>query len=108
MAEGFQVDLDALQRAAEGIMDTLDAMATKKVSDIDAAESAFGHDALGATVSDFCERWQIGVEHLAKDGQEIVDRLVASVYAYAHVERTMTETFSGMVGQSTGPDPAVQ
>lgn len=105
MGEGFAVDLDALRRAADGVTDTLDAMATKKVSDIDAAKSAFGHDGLADTVSDFCDRWNIGVEHLAKDGQEIVGRLNACVLAYAQVERTAQVAFDGMLRQSTGPDP---
>jgi hypothetical protein len=108
MPDGFSVDLAALQKAAEGVTDTLNALATKKVSDIDAQKSAFGHDKLGGTVSDFCERWQIGVEHLAKDGQEVADRLNASVNAYAHVERKTHAGFHGMLQQSTGPDPAAQ
>jgi len=105
MSEGFSVDLDALRRAAEGVTDTLDAMATKKVSDIDATKSAFGHDGLADTVSDFCDRWNIGVEHLAKDGQEIVDQLNACVQAYSHVERVVHGNLDGMLRQTDGPDP---
>ncbi|TCO62992.1 hypothetical protein [Actinocrispum wychmicini] len=108
MPEGFSVDLAALQQAAEGVTDTLNTLATKKVSDIDADKSAFGHDKLGGTVSDFCERWQIGVEHLAKDGQEVADRLNMSVNAYTHVERTAHANMQGILQQSTGPDPAAQ
>lgn len=47
MADGFEVDLGALRRAAEGVADTLAAMATRKVSDIDASVDAFGHEDLG-------------------------------------------------------------
>jgi len=108
MSEGFSVDLEALRRAAEGVTDTLDAMATKKVSDIDATKSAFGHDKLAGTVSDFCDRWNIGVEHLAKDGQEVVDRLNASVAAYSHVERVVHQSLDGMLRQTDGPDPGAQ
>ncbi|MGH8917376.1 MAG: hypothetical protein ACRD0H_03410, partial [Actinomycetes bacterium] len=82
--------------------------ATRKVSDIDAAASAFGHDGLGGTVADFCERWQIGVEHLATDGQEVADQLVASVHAYRHVERTTGLAFDGILRQPSGADPAAQ
>jgi hypothetical protein len=62
MADGFSVDLDALQNAAEGVTDTLNAMATKRVKDVDAAKSAFGHDKLGGTVGDFCETF----DHVTK------------------------------------------
>lgn len=108
MAEGFSVDLGALQNAAEGVMDTLNAMATKKVKDIDAPSEAFGHDKLGGTVSDFCERWDIGVGHLAKDANEVAERLVASVNAYAHFERTAQQHFEQILQSSTGPDPAAE
>ena len=105
MTDGFAVDLGALRNAADGVTDTINAMATKKVSDIDAAKSAFGHDRLADTVSDFCDRWNIGVEHLAKDGLEIVDRLNACLQAYSHVERTASATFDGSLRQAGGPDP---
>jgi hypothetical protein len=108
LAEGFFADLGALQKAAEGVTDTLNAMATKKVSDIDAPESAFGHDGLGGTVADFCDRWEIGIEHLAKDTQEIANRLTASVNAYLHVERAAQRSFEAILQRSTGPDPAAQ
>lgn len=82
----FYVDLDALQDAASGINTTLDAMATKKVSDIDAPKDAFGHDELATAVLDFCDRWNIGVENLAKDGAEVSDRLNQCVKRYQAAE----------------------
>lgn len=106
MPEGFSVDIGALQNAAEGVMDTLNAMATKKVKDIDAPGDAFGHDKLGGTVSDFCERWDIGVGHLAEDANEVAERLVSSVNAYAHFERTAQQRFAEILQSSAGPDPA--
>jgi hypothetical protein len=107
MADGFSVDLGALQSAAEGVTDTLNAMATKRVKDVDADKSAFGHDKLGGTVGDFCERWDIGVSHLIKDGQEFAGRLVDCANAYTHLERTSQAKFDAIL-RSTGPDPAAQ
>ncbi|HZM80861.1 MAG TPA: hypothetical protein VFC19_34495 [Candidatus Limnocylindrales bacterium] len=108
MADGFSVDLNALRKAAEGILDTLNAMATKQVSDIDADKSAFGHGGLADTVADFCDRWNIGVTHLAKDGQEIIDRLIVCVNAYSHVDRVSAERLDGIVSQATGTDPGAE
>jgi hypothetical protein len=108
MADGFSVDLDALQNAAEGVTDTLNAMATRRVKDVDAAKSAFGHDKLGGTVGDFCERWDIGVSHLIKDGQEFAGRLVDCLDTYAHFERTTQGSFEAITLRSAGPDPAAQ
>lgn len=70
MADGFRVDVTALQKAAVGVADTIEAVSSHKASDIDCDKSAFGHDHL-ATVSDFCDQWQIGVEHLANDGARL-------------------------------------
>lgn len=106
MAGGFSVDLEALQGAAEGVTDTLNTMATKKVKDIDPARSAFGHDGLASAVGDFCDRWEIGVEHLCTDGNEIVDRLNWSMQAYTHVENTLAHAFNGILSEPSGPDPA--
>ncbi|HEX6501358.1 MAG TPA: hypothetical protein VF054_20350 [Micromonosporaceae bacterium] len=108
MADGFFVDFGALYKAAEGVTDTLGAMATRKVSDVDAPKHAFGHDRLAGTVADFCDRWEIGVEHLTKDAQAIADQLNACVNAYLHVDATIRKTFDGIVQRASGPDPAAQ
>jgi hypothetical protein len=108
MADGFYVDFAALQAAAEGVTDVLGAMATRKVSDVDASKSAFGNDGLGAAVADFCDRWNIGVGHLVSDAQEMADRLIASVNAYQHVDTVVAGKFSAIVQSATGPDPAAQ
>lgn len=107
MAGGFSVDLEALRGAADGVTDTLNAMATKKVKDIDPAGSAFGHGGLADAVGDFCDRWEIGVEHLCKDASEIVDRLTWSMQAYTHVDDTLGRTINGILSEPSGPDPAV-
>lgn len=51
MPDGFRVDVTALQRAAIGVVNVIDAASVQKVSDIDVAKSAFGHDHLAGTVS---------------------------------------------------------
>lgn len=105
MADGFSVDLDALRKAATGISTTLDAMATKKVSDIDAPRDAFGHDALASAVSDFCDRWNIGVSHLASDGSQVTDRLNHCVQSYEAAERHIQLSAEGVLRSSSGADP---
>ncbi len=104
MADGFRVDLKALLDAAEGVVGTVEAIDAQKVSDIDCAESAFGHDQLGGTVSDFCDRWQIGVGHLAKDGQEVAGRLVHSAQGYAMRDVGNRDRMDRIL-QGSGPDP---
>lgn len=108
MSGGYRVDLTALRQAAEGVDDVLGRLAEKKVGDIAPDTSSLGHEALGSVVSDFCDRWQRGVDNLATDAQQIASRLTHNVYAYEHVEQTVKGTFDGILGSSSGPDPAAR
>jgi hypothetical protein len=92
--------------AADGVTETLNQLATKKVSDIDAKKADFGDDDLGETVSDFCDRWELGVEHLAKDVQEIATRLNASVEAYLRTEQANQVGLDGVLAAPSDDDPA--
>ncbi|WP_411121343.1 hypothetical protein [Streptomyces sp. x-19] len=105
MQGGFSVDLDALRKAASGIRTTLDAMATKKVSDIDAPKDDFGHDELASAVADFCDRWNIGVSHLASDGAEVSDRLDHCVKSYEKAEQHIQLSAKDILQSSSGTDP---
>ena len=107
MAEGFSVDLGALENAASGVNSTLYELQKKKVKDIDADEGDYGEGDLGGTVSDFCERWELGVENLAKDGQEIADRLSKSVQQYLLIDKNLKGYMDGTLQRTTGADPGV-
>jgi hypothetical protein len=106
MSGGFRVDLTALTQAAEGITGTLDALDAYQVSDIDGDKGVIGHDHLAEALSDFCGRWQLGVQNLAKDAEAIAGQLTESVVAYQKVEQANHRQFTGILENSTGPDPA--
>jgi hypothetical protein len=106
MADVFQVDLGALEDAAEGINTTLNQVRAAKVEQIDGNRAAYGHDHLADMVADFCDRWEIGVEHLATDGHEVALRLSHSVQAYLHADTAAKGRMDGIYGRSSGPDPA--
>ena len=106
MSDGFRVDLSALEKASAGINMTIEDLSLAKVDTLDGKSSVYGHDGLASTVADFCDRWEIGVEHLATDGQEVADRLSQSVQDYREVDGAAAERFSGIVQRTTGPDPA--
>ncbi|MEU4239332.1 hypothetical protein [Actinoplanes sp. NPDC026619] len=106
MAEGFRVDLGALEDAATGINKTLNDLKAKRIDDLDGRAADYGHGKLADTVADFCDRWELGVEHLATDGQEIVGRLNHSVQAYLKVDQAAKGRMDGIFHQQTGADPA--
>jgi hypothetical protein len=106
MSDGFRVDLGALEDAAAGINATLNALNAQKVSDLDGPKGEFGHDHLAETVADFCDRWELGVEHLAKDGQEVAERLSTCVQDYLKVDLAAKGRMDGIYQSPTGKDPA--
>lgn len=108
MADGFRVDLGALRRAASGIRDTMDQMATKKVADIDPPTQDMGHDQLGGTTEDFCERWQLGVENLTKDMGTLVDGLDYCIQAYDNTDEGIAASYNGTVVREHGSDPGAR
>ena len=107
MTDGFSVDLGALEDAAAGVNTTLNDLAAHKVSDLVGAAGDYGHADLASTAADFCSRWELGVENLAKDGQQVSDRLSMSVQAYLQVDEGAKGIFDGILTHTTGADPGV-
>jgi hypothetical protein len=106
MSDGFRVDLPALEQASAGINMTLEDLTLAKVDTLDGTSSVYGHDDLASAVADFCDRWEIGVEHLATDGQEVAERLSQSVQDYRKADTAAAGRFNGILQSVTGPDPA--
>jgi len=105
MSSGFMVDLTALVKAAEGINGTIAAVSSDKVSGIVGSPGSYGNEALGSAVSDFCSRWQIGVQNLATDANQVAGRLALSAVAYAKAEKKNVAAVSGIF-RGRGTDPA--
>ena len=105
--DGFQVDLGALEDAAAGINQVLNDLRSVKVSAIRGARSDYGHDLLADTVADFGTRWELGVEHLARDGKEVAVRVSRSVQAYLQVDAAAKERWDRVLRRATGPDPGL-
>jgi hypothetical protein len=106
MSDGFEVDLTSLVRAAEGVNGVITDMQDNKVSDIDGSGADYGDGGLASVLADFCARWQVGVEHLTSDVQQVADRLTLSAQAYAEAERTNVSLISGLLREQAGTDPA--
>jgi len=106
MSDGFRVDLGALENAAIGINTTLNDLSARRIDDLDGHGADYGHRHLAETVADFCDRWELGIEHLATDGQEIAGRLSHSVQSYLQVDRSAKGRMDGILQRPSGPDPA--
>jgi hypothetical protein len=108
VSDGFRVDLGALESSAAGVNETLADLQTARVDALDGSEADYGHDHLAETVKDFCDRWEIGIEHLATDGREIAQRLTDSVKAYLAVDKAAKGGMDGIYQSPTGLDPAAE
>ena len=106
MSDGFRVDLGALEDAATGINQTLNDLRAKKIDQLDGRAADYGHQRLADTIADFCDRWELGVEHLATDGQEVASRLSHSVQSYLQVDKAAKGRMDGIFQRPTSPDPA--
>jgi hypothetical protein len=98
MSGGFRVDLGALVQAADGINETMsDLQNGGKVSGNAGGSAAdYGDGNLAATVSDFCARWEIGVQNLASDASQVANRLYRSAASYAEAEKTVITGLTGI------------
>jgi hypothetical protein len=106
MTNGFSVDLGALEEAATGVNFTINAIRKTRVDKLAGQTDDYGHDHLAKTVKDFCDRWEIGIEHLAKDGIEIAQRLTDGVRDYVAADKAAKGRMDGIYSKPTGPDPA--
>jgi hypothetical protein len=108
MSDGYFVDLSAMHAAIEGIQQTLDAVSVSAVKDIDPPPDSFGHEGLGDAVAEFCERWDLGVGHLAGDAAEVGDRLRVTAATYEQADALSMQAIapSGTSVQGSGADPA--
>jgi hypothetical protein len=108
VAGGFRVDLGALEDAAAGVNRTLGEMKGHVVRDLAGAPDDYGHADLAGVATDFCSRWDLGVEVLARDGQQVATRLSHSVQAYLRVDAAATGMLDGILQHTTGEDPGVR
>ena len=103
---GFKVDLTSLLKAAEGVNGAITDMEYSKVSSIGGSGTDYGNSGLANVMSDFCGRWEIGVEHLTKDASEVAGRLTQSAEAYAEAENKNVSMVHGIMQRASGSDPA--
>ena len=103
---GFLVDFTALSQAADGIQETMDRMATKKVSDLDLGSDRVGDHTLADVLGQFARRWNIGVTNLESDVDSVLSGLQSAVSAYRQTDEATQAGFSGVISRASGSDPA--
>ena len=71
----FEVDLETMGKAAQGLAETVQLFKDKDVEDLVPSRSDVGHDGLWDALDEFKNRWEEGVNNLCKDVEEMAGRL---------------------------------
>lgn len=101
-AESFHVDVEALKNAGLGAADLMGLLESHRVEDIDCDADAVGHEGLGAALASFCERWQVGVKNLTKDGQVLSRNLIDTAGAYLEVDHKVAANLERIASHTRG------
>jgi hypothetical protein len=105
----FSVDLDALENAAAGINSTINELQSNSVNQLEVTVEQSGHPEFADSLNAFSERWQQGVENLARDAQAIASRLSFSVQDYLGAEANNLAAVNNVDGLLEGAnDPAAK
>jgi hypothetical protein len=92
----FAVDLESLIKAAQGTAETVELFHDKDVSDLVPDEGSLGNGTVWDAVNDFQERWEMGMNNLCKDVEEIAGRLGKIAMNYAEFDKAGRSKLSGV------------
>ncbi len=71
----FEVDLQSLGKAAQGLAETVQLFKDKDVEDLVPSEEDLGSEVVWDAVDEFRNRWEEGVNNLCKDVEEMAGRI---------------------------------
>ncbi len=71
----FEVDLESIGQAAQGLADTVQLFKDKDVEDLVPGEDELGSEVVWGAVDEFKNRWEEGVNNLCQDVEEMAGRL---------------------------------
>lgn len=71
----FEVDLQSLGKAAQGLAETVQLFKDKDVEDLVPSEEDLGSEVVWDAVDEFKNRWEEGVNNLCKDVEEMAGRI---------------------------------
>jgi hypothetical protein len=99
----FAVDLRALIEAAKGTAEAVQLMKDKDVEDFVPTEQACGSSVVWDAVAEFKDRWELGVNELVGDVEEISGRLGKVAMAYADFDEKGYQTLRAAKPNLTPP-----
>jgi hypothetical protein len=92
----FEVDLQSMGTAAQGLNDTVKLFKDKDVEDLVPSRDDVGHDAVWDAVDEFKNRWEEGVNNLCQDVEEMAGRLGKIAMNYYETDRAGQDALTGL------------
>ena len=99
----FEVDLQSMGKAAQGLNDSVSLFKDKDVEDLVPSKDDVGHDAVWDAVDEFKNRWEEGVNNLRQDVEEMAGRLGKIAMNYFETDKagqdalkTLTSTIAAV------------
>lgn len=92
----FEVDLQSLVDAARGASDTVALFKDKDVRDLVPSTGDLGSDVVSGAVEEFRARWELGMNNLVRDVEEMAGRLGKIAMNYADFDAAGHERLSAV------------
>ncbi|MDQ4114586.1 hypothetical protein [Nocardioides sp. NPDC127503] len=84
----FEVDLESLAKAAQGLAETVQLFKDKDVEDLVPSEDACGSEEVWGAVEEFKDRWERGMNNLCEDVGEMSGRIGKIAMNYFELNET--------------------
>ena len=94
----FEVDLESIGKAAQGLAETVQLFKDKDVEDLVPTEGDLGSPVVWAAVDEFKNRWEEGVNHLCQDVEEMAGRLGKIAMNYYETDRAGFDALHAVAG----------
>jgi hypothetical protein len=94
----YEVDLESMGRAAQGLNETVQLFRDKDVEDLVPSRADVGHDVVRDALDEFTNRWEEGVNNLCQDVEEMAGRLGKIAMNYYETDKAGQEALSALKG----------
>lgn len=92
----FEVDLQSMGKAAQGLNDTIQVFKDDDVKDLVPSEGDVGHEAVWSALDEFQGRWEEGVNNLCQDVEEMAGRLGKIAMNYYETDKAGYDSLSAL------------
>ncbi len=95
----YEVDLQSLGKAAQGLSETVQLFKDKDVEDLVPGKGDLGSDIVWSAVDEFKNRWEEGVNNLCQDVEEMAGRLGKIAMNYYETDQAGYDALHAVAGE---------